>query len=282
MQQIPQLVQELGVARLTNSVYVGTMKFTVDEVKKFINSEYFTTERPVPELLKNQFIDFQSAYMVVDDAYALTQRSAITDEIAALDKEGDQLVYAVKGVVEAAQRMTFDAERVQRANYYAEFLKKYRIDPTENMISEWSKVQQACQEAERNYQLELAEKELGITAAMDRLKVIADTIRQKITERSSQLPEAQQMKNARTAMDPEYRALILILNSFAVTAADQYVYEEIIKTLNQNINYVRIHAMSKSSAGGEQPEDGGSEDTTPVTPEPTPSGGDVPNIGSGD
>ena len=41
--------------------------------------------------------------------------------------------------------------------------------------------------------------------------------------------------------------------------------------------------MSKSSAGdGEQPDDGGSEDATPVTPEPTPGGGDVPNIGSGD
>lgn len=59
-----------------------------------------------------------------------------------------------------------------------------------------------------------------------------------------------------------------------MTAADQYIYEEIIKTLNQNIDYVRIHAMSKSSASGEQPEDGGSEDA----PESTPGdGGDEPN-----
>ena len=42
------------MARLTNSVYVGTMKFTLDEVKKFINSEYFATERPVPELLRKR------------------------------------------------------------------------------------------------------------------------------------------------------------------------------------------------------------------------------------
>ena len=32
MQKIPTLVQDLGVARLTNSVYVGTMKFTVEQV----------------------------------------------------------------------------------------------------------------------------------------------------------------------------------------------------------------------------------------------------------
>ena len=96
--------------------------------------------------------------------------------------------------------LAFDEERVRWANIFAEFLKKYRIDPTENMISEWSKVQQACEEAETNYQLELAEAKLGITEALDRLKVIANTIREKITQRSSELPEAQQMKNARAAM----------------------------------------------------------------------------------
>ena len=158
--------------------------------------------------------------------------------------------------------MTFDTEKVQRANYYAEFLKKYKIDPTENMISEWSKVQQACEEAETNYQLELAEAKLGITEAMDRLKVIANTIREKITQRSSELPEAQQMKNARAAMDPEYKALTLIINSLAVCANSIYDYEDIIKTLNKNITYVKTHAISKAGSGEDvQPEDGGeSED----------------------
>lgn len=185
MQQIPTLIQDLALTRLTNAVYVGTMKFTYDEVKKFKDSR-FTTENPAPAKLTAQLTDFRYAYERVNDAYALTLRSAITDQIAALDTEGDQLIYAVKGIVEAAQRMTFDTEKVQRANYYAEFLKKYKIDPTENMISEWSKVQQACEEAETNYQLELAEAKLGITEAMDRLKVIANTIREKITQRSSE------------------------------------------------------------------------------------------------
>ena len=261
MQQIPTLIQDLALTRLTNAVYVGTMKFTYDEVKKFKDSR-FTTENPAPAKLTAQLTDFRYAYERVNDAYALTLRSAITDQIAALDTEGDQLIYAVKGIVEAAQRMTFDTEKVQRANYYAEFLKKYKIDPTENMISEWSKVQQACEEAETNYQLELAEAKLGITEAMDRLKVIANSIREKITQRSSELPEAQQMKNARAAMDPEYKALTLIINSLAVCANSIYDYEDIIKTLNKNITYVKTHAISKAGSGEEvQPEEGGeSED----------------------
>ena len=279
MQQIPTLIQDLALTRLTNAVYVGTMKFTYDEVKKFKDSR-FTAENPAPAKLTAQLTDFRYAYERVNDAYALTLRSAITDQIAALDSEGDQLIYAVKGIVEAAQRMAFDEERVRWANIFAEFLKKYRIDPTENMISEWSKVQQACEEADENVQVDVAATKLGIKQAIDRLKVIANSIREKITQRSSELPEAQQMKNARAAMDPEYKALTLIINSLAVCANSIYDYEDIIKTLNKNITYVKTHAISKAGSGEDvQPEDGGeSEDgglqdgesqdeVTPVKPE---------------
>lgn len=264
MQQLPTLVQDLGVARLTNAVYVGTMKFTVDEVRKFINGDTFSEDNPVPELLKNQFQDTAVAYTAVDRAYAVTLRSAISDDIAALDREGDQLIYAVKGMVEAAMRMAFDEERVTQAQLYNEFLKKYKIDPAENMISEWSKVQQACDEAKRTAKLIQAGKALGLTATMERLAVIADTIREKISKRAAQLPELQLMKNARAAMDPEYRALILVLNSFAVTASQPIFYRDILRTLNDNINYIRIHAMSKPASTS-----GGDDDPTPA-PDPTP------------
>lgn len=262
MQQIQNLVKELGVARLTNSVYVGTMKFTVDEVSKFVNGPSFTTDEPAPELLRKQLQDTMTAYDTLNEAYAVTLRSAISDEIAELDGEGDQLIYAVKGIVEAALRMAFDETKVQKAQIYNEFLKKYKIDPQENLISEWAKVQQACEEARQSAKLTKAEEVLGITTAMDRLEAIADTIRRKISERAAQLPDLQQMKTARATMDPEYRTLILILNSFAITAPAPEIYAGIIRTLNDNINYVRIHAMTKPSAGsGDKP--------TPE-PEPTP------------
>ena len=88
------------------------------------------------------------------------------------------------------------------------------------------------------------------------------------------------MKNARAAMDPEYKALVLIINSLAVCADGGYPYREIIKTLNQNITYVKTHAISKAGSGEDvQPEDGGSsedggqqdgesqDEVTPVKPE---------------
>lgn len=266
---LPTLVQELGVARLTNSVYVGTMKFTVEQVDTF--EDGFLPNAPEVALLREQLDEAKAAYRTLDAAYALTLRSAITDDIAALDSEGDQLVLAVQETVKASLRMTFDAEKVSAAGEYSEFLKKYRIDTRENMISEWSKVQQLCEEHADSQKLQAAASKLGIAGAIDRLTVISTAIREKITQRSGEMPEAQQMKKARTAMDPEYRALIQVVNAAAIIYGRQGMFDSLIKTLNGNINYVKIHAMSKSSSGGDEPQPEPSPEPTPEpTPEPEP------------
>lgn len=272
MQKIPELVQDLALTRLTNAVFVGTMKFTVEHVEAFVDEQL--PQAPEVAMLRLQLADAKRAYQVLNEAYAKTLRSAITDDIAALDTEGDQLYMAVKQTVEGAEKMTFDAARVQAAKAYVELLKKYRIDTKENMISEWSKVQQLCEEAAESMTLQQAAQTLGIATAMERLAAISASIREKITQRSGELPEAQQMKRARTAMEPEYRALVQILNASAIIY-QQAGYPELIKTLNGNISYVKIHAMAKgtaSSGGGGGDQGGGGDDPTPSpTPEPEPS-----------
>ena len=87
------------------------------------------------------------------------------------------------------------------------------------------------------------------------------------------------MKKARQAMDPEYKALVQVLNASAIIYGQHTAtFDEIIRTLNQNIDYVKVHAMSKTSDGGDEPSDdsqedgGGSSDVTPVQPE-NPGGG---------
>jgi len=261
---LPTLVQDLNIARMTNSVYVGTMKFTIENIEAFTNN--FPSEIPDVEMLRAALASAKPAWKALDEAYAKTLRSAITDDITALDAEGDQLYMAVKQTVEGAQKMTFDAARVQAAKLYTELLKKYKVDTKENMISEWSKIQQLCEEAAASEAIGQAETALGIATAMDRLTAIATEIRQKITERSGELPEAQQMKKARAAMDPEYRALIQVLNASAIIYGQVSDFSGIIKKLNDNINYVRVHAMSKTAAGDTP------EPEPEPTPEPEPSG----------
>ena len=298
MQRIPTLVQDLGIARQTNSVYVGTMKFTVEQVEAFTNN--FPSDTPDVALLMAQLADAKTAYNVLNEAYAKTLRSAITDEISGLDTEGDQLYMAVKQTAEGAQKMTFDAQRVAAANHYIELLKKYRVDTKENMISEWSKIQQLCEEVDGNATLEFSAEKLGITAAIARLATIADTIRTKISQRSGELPEAQQMKKARTAMDPQYKALIQILNASAIIYGQSGSFDDIIRTLNDNINYVKIHAMTGAGTGigntggstsgntdnggstGDNGTDNGGNGTDNGGDEPIPGSGGSDNSGGGD
>ncbi len=274
MISIPILVNELNLARMTNSVFVGTMKFTVENVEAF--TDEFPSEHPSVAMLRTALASAKPAWKVLDEAYAKTLRSAITDDITALDTEGDQLYMAVKQTVEGAQKMTFDPTRVQAEKLYTEMLKKYKIDTKENMISEWSKIQQFCEEAAASEAIGQAEQTLGIAGAMDRLTAIATEIRQKITERSGELPEAQQMKKARAAMDPVYRALIEVLNASAIIYGQEGDFNGIVKKLNDNINYVRVHAVTKGTTSPDPSQGGETEPTTPTTPTstPDPSGGD--------
>ena len=173
--------------------------------------------------------------------------------------------------------MTYLPAKKQAGDRTMVFLKKYRLDVRENMVSEWSKMQQLCEEAAGSAAIGADMATLGLTDVMARLTEIAALLRQKLTERSAQMPAQQAMKQARETIYPEYRVLIQLLNAFALIDQNAERYNVLISALNANIDYVKIHAMAK---GGEEdsPEDdeqdgGGSQDVTPVLPEPTPSGG---------
>ena len=281
MEPIPSLVVDVALTRMSNAVVVDTGKFTIDQFNLF-----FTPSNPAPAKLARQLVSGSYAYDRLNAAYALQMKSLDTEDIANLDKEGDQLVYAVTGTVEACMRMAFDAEKQRKAQVFNEFWRKYKVDAKENMIAEWSKVQQACEEEAESAELQAAAEALGLTGAMARLAAIAAELRQKITERSAEAPEAQAMKNAREAFYPEYRALILLLNSFAAVDDDPTRYSQLIGTLNRNINYIRIHAMNSGPAAGAT----GGGDTGSGTTNPgnggrtgtiTPGGGDTPGGGGG-
>lgn len=265
MQQLHSTVQDFYLRSLQNAVIIAVGKFTDDQFHKTFISE--TGQNSMPELLARQYLDYRDAFDALDRAYALTRRSALTDDIADLDTEGDQLLVAFSEGVAMARRLSFDPERLKQGNLVYEFWRKYKIDARENMIAEWSKVQQACQEAIADYQLELALKGLGLFTLIQRLAAIADELRRKLTERSASLPAQQQMKQAREAFYPEYRQLILLLNAFAQTDPEKgREYETLIRALNDNIDYVRIHAVKSDAAAG------GDDGNTPEPAPPTGGG----------
>ena len=282
MIQIPILVQEAPIVRMTNAVLVGTMKFTLDQMDLA-----FDAETPAPARLAAQLTDFRTAYGRLNDAYALTRESLLTQDIAGLDTEGDQLYLGAKETVEGARRMTYVLVRKQAGDRLWVFMKKYDVDVRENMISEWSKLQQMTEEANESAQLTADLATLGLTDMWARLTEVATLLRDKLTQRSSELPAQKAMKQAREAIYPEYRTLVAVLNAYALVDADTTRFQALIAALNNNIDYVRVHAMKDggetqgqggSSDGGSS--DGVGSDVTPVTPEnPSNGGGDTPPSG---
>lgn len=276
MIQIPEQVKDAPIVRMKNAVLVGTMKFTLERFDASFDAE----ENPAPPRLAAQLAEFRASYEALNAAYALTRESLITQDIAALDEEGDQLYLGLKETVEGARRMTYMPARKEAGDRLMVFLKKYRIDVRENMIEEWSKLQQMTEEADGDVLVRQDIATLGLTDLMTRLTAIAAELRQKMTERSAGLPAQKAMKQAREAVYPEYRALILLLNAFAVTDSEPDRYAALIFQLNNNIDYVKIHAMTKGTAS----EDEGGDEPEPQ-PEPTPtsdpSGGGDDSGGSG-
>ena len=276
MIQIPEQVKDAPIVRMKNAVLVGTMKFTLERFDASFDAE----ENPAPPRLAAQLAEFRASYEALNTAYAQTRESLITQDIAALDEEGDQLYLGLKETVEGARRMTYMPARKEAGDRLLVFLKKYRIDVRENMIEEWSKLQQMTEEADGDVLVRQDIATLGLTDLMTRLTAIAAELRQKMTDRSAGLPAQKAMKQAREAVYPEYRALILLLNAFAVTDSEPDRYAALIFQLNNNIDYVKIHAMTKGTAsedeGGDEPE----PEPTP-TPTPDPSGGGDDSGGSG-
>ena len=274
MIQIPEQVKDAPIVRMKNAVLVGTMKFTLDRFDASFDAE----ENPAPPRLAAQLAEFRTSYDALNAAYALTRESLITQDIAALDEEGDQLYLGLKETVEGARRMTYMPARKEAGDRLMVFLKKYRIDVRENMIEEWSKLQQMTEEADGDVLVRQDIATLGLTDLMTRLTAIAAELRQKMTERSAGLPAQKAMKQAREAVYPEYRALILLLNAFAVTDSEPDRYAALIFQLNNNIDYVKIHAMTKGTASEDE---GGDEPEPTPTPTPDPSGGGDDSGGSG-
>ena len=275
MIQIPEQVKDAPIVRMKNAVLVGTMKFTLERFDASFDAE----ENPAPPRLAAQLAEFRTSYDALNAAYALTRESLITQDIAALDEEGDQLYLGLKETVEGARRMTYMPARKEAGDRLMVFLKKYRIDVRENMIEEWSKLQQMTEEADGDVLVRQDIATLGLTDLMTRLTAIAAELRQKMTDRSAGLPAQKAMKQAREAVYPEYRALILLLNAFAVTDSEPDRYAALIFQLNNNIDYVKIHAMTKGTASEDE---GGDEPTPTPTPTPTPDpsgGGDVDGTG---
>jgi hypothetical protein len=246
-------MHELNLSYLKQTHLVGLMSFTRDQF-----AASFSTEKPAPTKLQAQIAAFNKAYADLDTAYRADTYSLDTDELKAADKECDSIFMSIKKMVQAQQGFDFNPELKAAANRLMQAIDKFGIDVSEDYLGENNKLQQLLQEIAQSTQLTADAKALGLEAALAQLKEKATLVRDLLTSRGLAKAPKGRMKQARQAVEDEYRQLIQLLNAYALVDDDEHRFDSLLNLLNQNIDYLKTTVLARGGkAAQEEPNNGG-------------------------
>jgi hypothetical protein len=249
-------VKTINLFDLRQTHLVGLMSFTRDQF-----AASFSTEKPAPTKLQAQIAAFNKAYADLDTAYRADTYSLDTDELKAADKECDSIFMSIKKMVQAQQGFDFNPELKAAANRLMQAIDKFGIDVSEDYLGENNKLQQLLQEIAQSTQLTADAKALGLEAALAQLKEKATLVRDLLTSRGLAKAPKGRMKQARQAVEDEYRQLIQLLNAYALVDDDEHRFDSLFNLLNQNIDYLKNTVLARGGKAekenNDKPNNGG-------------------------
>jgi hypothetical protein len=249
-------VKTINLFDLRQTHLVGLMSFTRDQF-----AASFSTEKPAPTKLQAQIAAFNKAYADLDTAYRADTYSLDTDELKAADKECDSIFMSIKKMVQAQQGFDFNPELKAAANRLMQAIDKFGIDVSEDYLGENNKLQQLLQEIAQSTQLTADAKALGLEAAFAQLKEKATLVRDLLTSRGLAKAPKGRMKQARQAVEDEYRQLIQLLNAYALVDDDEHRFDSLLNLLNQNIDYLKNTVLARGGKAekenNDKPNNGG-------------------------
>ena len=284
---IPQ-VPAFAYDTLQNDLHIGFGKDIRDRIDKARWKDETKAEKVLPEKLDDQITPFLMAYSAEDDAYVIQQGSDLTKQRDQKDQERDQLYKEIKRTVDTFATLTIFPEKQAKALVMQPLMQKYKIDPDGGVEAQTVATDQWLQEQLRNYQMELAAKELGIYESINRLKTLNDEVRRLTSlrndERSQQTTAA--LKTARAETERAYRAMILALNAVTIVTDDNYALTELVKSIAETIKYYRqiseqrkranAALLAKQKAANEakraEKEQGKQDDAAPADADVQPEG----------
>jgi hypothetical protein len=251
---------EISLTYLKQTHLVGLMTFTRDQF-----AASFSTEKPAPTKLQAQIAAFNKAYADLDTAYRADTYSLDTDELKAADKECDDIFRSIVKMVEAQLDFNFNPELKMAAKRVKQAIDKFGIDVSEDYLAENNKLQQLIQEITESTQLTADSKALGLETAFAQLKEKATLVRDLLTSRGLAKAPKGRMKQARQAVEDEYRQLIQLLNAYALVDDDEHRFDSLFNLLNQNIDYLKNTVLARGGKAekenNDKPNNGGGNGT---------------------
>ena len=264
------------------SVSNGAHFVFVESICKRLDSE--------TELLKNEYFKkaadaLKAAFNEENRYFALSKKSASTDEILAADADRDTLYSAYYRSVKSFLRVS-SADLHTAAKTLWQSLVDYGIKPSMQLERETGAIQNLLEDCEQKYSAEVAK--LGLQTVLASLKTanakVSELLYSRTTEQSKQVAGA--LRKARQQSDEAFKQVRKVANAMA-TLGSAEALRPFADFVNQLIKRYEDEVLPKKKKAddGKQPGDKPGDSKKPgdggKTPDGKKPGGDAAKPGDG-
>ena len=242
------------------------------------------------ELLKNEYLKkaadaLKAAFNEENRYFALSKKSASTDEILAADADRDTLYSAYYRSVKSFLRVS-SADLHTAAKTLWQSLVDYGIKPSMQLERETGAIQNLLEDCEQKYSAEVAK--LGLQTVLASLKTanakVSELLYSRTTEQSKQVAGA--LRKARQQSDEAFKQVRKVANAMATLGSAEVMkpfadfVNQLIKRYEDEVLPKKKKADDKKPGDGKQPGDKKPGDGG-KTPDGKKPGGDAAKPGDG-
>ena len=249
-------IDQISIARAANAAhyeYLDTVRKRTEET------------RLENELWKKAVEEFREAFEKEDEAFKQYRASDHTSALQQADEERDRLYASLRDTIKAYAKFPI-AETAAHAEPLMKVIKNYKITTRENYMKESGLIDNMLQDL---LQYERQLNRLGLLIVANQLKAKNDEVRQLIAQRNEERMEQVlgELKAARAVSDVAYAAVVMFTNAYALLNPDRREAADLVKRMQEDLEYFRRHAMSNPNANKGKKQDGDEptqDDTAPA------------------
>ena len=271
-------IETLGLKSVSN----GAHFVFVESICKRLDSE--------TELLKNVYFKkaadaLKAAFNEENRYFALSKKSASTDEILAADADRDTLYSAYYRAVKSFLRVsTPDLHAAAKTLWQS--LVDYGIKPSMQLERETGAIQNLLEDCEQKYSAEVAK--LGLQTVLASLKTanakVSELLYSRTTEQSKQVAGA--LRKARQQSDEAFKQVRKVANAMATLGSAEALkpFADFVNQLIKRYEDEVLPKKKKADDGkqpGDKPGDGKKPGDGGKTPDGKKPGGDAAKPGDG-
>ena len=271
-------IETLGLKSVSN----GAHFVFIESICKRLDSE--------TELLKNEYFKkaadaLKAAFNEENRYFALSKKSASTDEILAADADRDTLYSAYYRSVKSFLRVS-SADLHTVAKTLWQSLVDYGIKPSMQLERETGAIQNLLADCEQKYSAEVAK--LGLQTVLASLKTanakVSELLYSRTTEQSKQVAGA--LRKARQQSDEAFKQVRKVANAMATLGSAEALkpFADFVNQLIKRYEDEVLPKKKKADDGkqpGDKPGDGKKPGDGGKTPDGKKPGGDAAKPGDG-